>query len=415
MRIRTNLSALNTNNRLKQSNNKIQKNLEKLSSGFKINRASDNAAGLAISEKMRGQIRGLNMAGKNIQDGISLIQTAEGAMNEIHSILQRLRELSVQSANDTNTNPDRELINLEASQLLNEIDAITLKTEFNTKKLLDGSIAFTPEVTNTLPQSGIVLGNGTLHTTNDGWHYFGNVGAKVKVNAGEVIEKDFSKWLFTDLIIGANVSDSAVLSMTVHDPNGYIISANQGVDIDIQGTSFSYNGVTIDISEVTTRAASGLHGHSHVGNIRLRPGNNNGELIGNPSVDNRIVIQLGANTGQNIRFSVSNLDSSALGINNINLGNQQSASNAITLLDNSIKIVSNERSKLGAIQNRLEAAFNSNVNTSENLQFAESQIRDTDIAKEMMLFIKNNILTEASQSLLTQANQNPNNTLQLLR
>lgn len=409
MIVKHNIPSLIINNRLNQNKKNADSVLEKLSSGYKLNRAGDDAAGLAISEKMRGQIRGLNMASKNIQDGISLLQTGEGAMNEIHSILQRLRELSVQSANDTYTNQDRELINLEASQLLNEIDSITLKTEFNTKKLLDGSITLTPgETTNT--SSGIVLGNGTLHTANDGWHYFGKVGAKVKVNAGEVIENDFSKWLFTDLIIGVKVSDSAVEAMTIHDPNGYVISANKGIEIDIKGTSFSYNGVTIDVSEVTTRAASGHNGDSHVGNIRLRPGSN-----GKPSVDNRIVIQLGANTGQNIRFSVSNLDSSALGINNINLGDQQSASNAITLLDNSINIVSNERSKLGAIQNRLEAAFNTNTNTSENLQSAESRIRDTDMAKEMMTFTKNNILLQATQSMLAQSNKQPEGILQLLQ
>ncbi|QDH20850.1 flagellin [Saccharibacillus brassicae] len=271
MIINHNISAMNTHRQLSANSANTAKSIEKLSSGLRINRAGDDAAGLAISEKMRGQIRGLDMASKNAQDGISLIQTAEGALNETHSILQRVRELSVQSSNDTNTNDDRAELQKEVAELTKEVQRISTDTEFNTKKLLDG----------------------------------------------------------------AGVSGA--------------------------------------------------------------------------------VLHIGANASQAITLSIANMGAASLGIDTVNIATQTGANAAITALDAAIKSVSAERSKLGANQNRLEHTINNLGTTSENLSAAESRIRDVDMAKEMMSQTKSNILAQASQAMLAQANQQPQGVLQLLR
>jgi len=246
------------------------KAMEKLSSGLRINRAGDDAAGLAISEKMRGQIRGLDQAARNSQDSISLIQTAEGALNETHSILQRMRELSVQAANDTNVAADRTAIKTEIDELNKEITRISNQTEFNTQKLLDNSFS---------------------------------------------------------------------------------------------GKQF----------------------------------------------------QIGANNGQTITLSISGMSATALGVNGIAVTNTTVANAAVSSIDAAITRVSTERSKLGAYQNRLEHTINNLGTSSENLSAAESRVRDVDMAKEMMNFSKNNILSQAAQAMLAQANQQPQGVLQLLR
>jgi flagellin len=272
MRINHNIAAYNTHRQLTFNNANASKNIEKLSSGFRINRAGDDAAGLAISEKMRGQVRGLEQASRNAQDGISLIQTAEGALNETHSILQRMRELAVQAANDTNTTADRTNLNAEVVQLQSEIDRIANNTEFNTKKLLDGSLA----------------------------------------------------------------------------------------------------GITFHI---------------------------------------------GANAGQSMTLTINAMDQAGLQVDNtkVDLTTQAKADTAITNLDAAIAAVSTERANLGAVQNRLEHTINNLGTSAENLTAAESRIRDVDMAKEMMEFTKNNILTQAAQAMLAQANQQPQGVLQLLR
>ncbi|MEO4054177.1 flagellin Hag [Solibacillus sp. CAU 1738] len=273
MRIQHNISALNTHRNLTFNNSQSAKNLEKLSSGYKINRAGDDAAGLAISEKMRSQIKGLDMATKNSQDSISLIQTAEGALNETHAILQRMRELAVQSRNDTNQDSDRDFLQDEIDQLLSEIDRIADTTEFNEKKLLDGS-------------------------TGD------------------------------------------------------------------------------------------------------------------------LVFQIGANSGQTMTMAIGDMNVDAIAggtLDGLDISTGLAASAAISKIDAAIKAVSTERSSLGAVQNRLEHTINNLGAASENLTAAESRIRDTDMAAEMMAFTKNNILTQAAQSMLAQANQQPQGVLQLLQ
>ena len=289
MRINHNISALNTYRQLSINTTNGSKSLEKLSSGFRINRAGDDAAGLAISEKMRGQIRGLNQAERNSQDAISLIQTAEGALNETHSILQRMRELAVQAASDTNTTKtgaglgevkgDRDEIQKEIEQLTKEIQRIATDTQFNTMNLLGGKFT----------------------------------------------DKKFQ--------VGANKDQTVTLSIT-----------NMG----------------------TTGLALG-------------------------TVENDTI-----NDG-------------------VNLATQASAAEAITTVDNAIRTVSAERSKLGAMQNRLEHTINNLGTTSENLTASEARIRDVDMAKEMMEFTKNSILQQAATAMLAQANQQPQGVLQLLQ
>ncbi|MDQ0660002.1 flagellin [Paenibacillus sp. W2I17] len=277
MIINHNIAAMNTHRQLSVNTTNTNKSIEKLSSGLRINRAGDDAAGLAISEKMRGQIRGLDMAAKNSQDGISLIQTTEGALNEVHSILQRQRELAVQSASDTNVTADRTALKDEFDQLTEEVGRIKDTTEFNTMKLLDGSAG----------TAGVLK-----------------------------------------LQVGAN--------------------ATQSIDLDLGKA-----GVKLDAIETAITGAD-------------------------------ISTQAGADT-------------------------------AITTLDTQIASVSSGRSYLGAVQNRLEHTINNLNTSSENLSAAESRVRDVDMAKEMMAQTKNNILAQASQAMLAQANQQPQGVLQLLR
>ncbi|MED5040777.1 flagellin [Geobacillus stearothermophilus] len=315
MRINHNIAALNTYRQLTIGQSAAAKNMEKLSSGLRINRAGDDAAGLAISEKMRGQIRGLEQASRNSQDAISLIQTAEGALNETHSILQRMRELAVQAANDTNTDDDRKELQKEINELVDEIDRIADQTEFNTQKLLDGN------------------GNFTFH-------------------------------------IGANSGQTITLNISA-------------MNADSIGTPASGSGGGIASGKSIKDLKNSALSKSGSGNVEKPSDSGNVEK---PS------------------------DSG-----NVGVMTQSGAEQAITIIDDAIKMVSAERSKLGAYQNRLEHTINNLGTSAENLTAAESRIRDVDMAKEMMEFTKNNILTQAAQAMLAQANQQPQGVLQLLR
>ncbi|QHA93913.1 flagellin Hag [Bacillus sp. N1-1] len=283
MIINHNLAAMNTYNQMGANQLNASKNMEKLSSGLRINRAGDDAAGLSISEKMRGQIRGLEQASRNSQDGISLLQTAEGGLNESHSILQRMRELAVQASNDTNNVDDRKALQTEANQLAKELNRITTNTEFNTESLLDGTST----------------GSGAFNFQ-----------------------------------VGANQDQT--ISITISNMTG-----STGLSV---ATADDETADAIDISSTNTVASA-----------------------------------------------------------------------AITTIDTAITLVSEERSKLGAVQNRLEHSINNLGTTAQNLTAAESRIRDVDMAKEMMDFTKNNILNQASQAMLAQANQSSSAVLQLLR
>ncbi|WP_214756334.1 flagellin Hag [Exiguobacterium sp. s157] len=302
MIINHNLNSMNAHRNMSFNTAQTGKAMEKLSSGLRINRAGDDAAGLAISEKMRGQIRGLDMASKNAQDGISLIQTAEGALNETHSILQRMRELAVQSSTDTNTDADRGEIQKEVDELAKEITRISNNTEFNTKKLINGSV-------------------DSANTTG-----------------------------YTD-----------AAALTFH------IGANAGQNI------------TLDIKAMDAKSLG-------VGDTTATAAISDGTTI-----------------------------TAATAAGGIDVSTQVAADAAVTVINTAIENVSSERSKLGSYQNRLEHTIN-NLNVgAENLQAAESRIRDVDMAKEMMNFTKNNILNQAAQAMMAQSNQQPQAVLQLLR
>lgn len=396
MIINHNLNAMNAHRQMGINTGSGAKSIEKLSSGYRINRAGDDAAGLAISEKMRGQIRGLNQASRNAQDSISLIQTAEGGLNESHAILQRMRELAVQSANDTNTTTDREALQNEVKQLTQEINRIANTTEFNTKKLLNGDLQGVAEAKDSVTELESTFENGTVKigVISDG----GKTATKtdvIRLNAVNVTSDGFAVFSVTTAL--GNISDGAVtIAMsagTISVASGS--DASTGMTISITAANKIKVGDTITISVVAREAAK-------------------------TDSSKQVRAQIGANAGQELGIGIANMTSVGLGIAQtdgtaLKISGQSEASASVKLINNALEKVSAERSKLGAFQNRLEHTIKNLDTSAENLQASEARIRDVDMAKEMMNFTKNNILTQAAQSMLAQANQAPQQVLQLLR
>lgn len=419
MIINHNIAALNTYRSLANNNVMSAKSLEKLSSGLRIVRAGDDAAGLTISEKMRAQVRGLNQAVRNAQDGISLLQTAEGALNETHAILQRMRELAVQAANDTNTPDDRLQIQKEIDQLTSEIDRIGNNTEFNTKKLINGDMgvavsqALAAQLSGTVVfrASGAVAASTTslaaLADAND------NIYGIATGDTVTITGKKGSTYISSTITL---TGGETVASLLAAISAAFFSVATGGVSINGSGAlyitgqvgqSFDLGAITITVKDssgnIRQAATEDL---SALGKIRsaqdARPDGTN-------------IFLIGANQGQELDINIEDMRSTALGINGLKVETQSQANISITVIDNAIKTVSTERSKLGAYQNRLEKTINNLGTASENLTAAESRIRDVDMAKEMMEFAKMNILTQAATAMLAQANQMPQNVLQLLR
>ena len=542
MVVQHNLNAINANNKMNINVSGTKKATEKLSSGYQINRAGDNAAGLAISEKMRSQIRGLSQATKNANDGISLIQTAEGGLNETHSILQRMRELAVQSANGTyQDDTDREAIQLEVDALKSEIDRIASSTEYNGMKLLDGSLGGSKAVTEFGAKYGAV---STADTDLVGATITSNI-AGVKVTTayaasgkgGEnALWSADGKTLTMNLVAGetytqkdidnliANATQSkdggqtqAPSEISIKLANGVMTASmagdtvatvaglratgsnsadviklvgdkNSGAHGSSDKVTFTANSygkaydtgmaskitISTDVAagkenvEVTKDAAAGnpataaeikLHlstGKTYtekdIENILKEAGydysvkledttNTDGDAdgkiyfnvkgdaevaitdgagVGKDSVPNNgkgLTFQIGANgvEDQRVTLNVNDMSSSAIGVANADVSTQDSANAAIDMVDAAVKTVSMQRAGLGALQNRLEYTVNNLTTTNENLTAAESQIRDTDMATEMINYTKNNILQQASQAMLAQANQQPQAILQLLQ
>ncbi|AHF07806.1 flagellin [Desulfitobacterium metallireducens] len=403
MIINHNLGALNANRNMGINQANAGKSMEKLSSGLRINRAGDDAAGLAISEKMRGQIRGLDQASANSQDGISMIQTAEGALNETHSILQRMRELAVQAGNDTNTSTDRTEIQKEMNQLTSEINRIGNTTEFNTQKLLNGNktgAAIATAVT-------AVIGHYTLAAATTGVLIQGIDGVNVTTVSATTVNGGASNLATA---INANTTLAAKYTATT---SGAIVKIAQKIASDTQ--------LAVTSGLVATTVTAGIAAKD----VR----------------DGSATLQIGANQSQTFTVDVADMRAQALGLASVTAGtnfttgttNQLTdksraaneyaldistatkATAAITTIDTAIGKVSSERSKLGAYQNRLEHTIANLGTSSENLTSAESRIRDVDMAKEMSTFSKNNILSQAAQAMLAQANQQPQQVLQLLR
>ena len=576
MIINHNMNALNAHRNMGVNNTNAGKSMEKLSSGLRINRAGDDAAGLAISEKMRGQIRGLTQASRNASDGISLVQTAEGALNETTNILQRMREISVQSANSTNTETDRAALQEELNQLTTEINRIGNTTEFNTQKLLNGGAGsssnsnitdatsaavtstnafdaanlsaknFTASINvdgttfdltnalkkdwtnggannltadNLIAELNNVSAGGTklsdvLDITKDntnkitftakstgksssikleatggdsnavskllgfadnktdldpasqaykggakgnnatverhGLEGTGELNTKIDVNKGdsfkvkvgsdsEVTVKFASAKTYDVANTDANVAQAA-REEYVKDVNAALQKAGLSDKVEASLSNdnklqlISKSGKDIKLTDGTLGGANGISKTTTVKNVNQVVG------AGAQGAGFEVNLQIGANSGQAMNLSIGDMRAAALGItgntgqagfsstNNVTNGTDTisteaslditsatNASKAITAIDSAMEKVSSERAKLGAVQNRLEYTISNLDNTAENLTSAESTLRDVDMAKEMMEYSKNNILSQAAQSMISQANQQPQNVLQLLR
>jgi flagellin len=406
VRINTNVNAINAQRNLNSVGVSLSKSIERLSSGLRINRAADDAAGLTISEKLRGQVKGLNQAIRNAQDGISMIQTAEGGLNETHSILQRMRELAIQGANDTLTNTDRGAIASEMTALKNEVDRIATTTEFNTKKLLNGGMS-------TSLAGGSELLVGEVGTSSN------ITVANINVNGAQANTTfSFTAAGTTGITLSATIGGNTV-SQTI------TLAAMTSSAASSQTLNFSTLGVSVSLA--------GFHANGTVTNII-------GDLTA--AVNDTIVtavgsssasFQVGANANQTISVSIDNSQTDAVnganvfgaggGFTNLaaavaTFASSSTSANAQALIqsiDDAISDVSANRSNLGAVQNRLEHTIENLATSSENLSASESRIRDADMAAEMVGFTRSNILQQAGTSILAQANQLPQGVLSLLR
>lgn len=348
MRINHNIAALNTYRQLNSASQAQSNSMEKLSSGLRINKAGDDAAGLAISEKMRGQIRGLDQASKNAQDTTSLIQTAEGALNETHSILQRMRELAVQSSNDTNTESDRKELQKEVNQLIQEVDRIANTTEFNTQKLLDGSKVGIVEAQKATVN---VQNNSTANITAT---FTTAASADTFDETGVITLVRTSTGSTTDVNDDFQVVSQGALTSPTLSTDGTKLTVDS-VGFDLSGLANVKVGESITISLKSSVAAE-------------------------DDISKAITTQIGANSGQTMYIGVNSMKASDLGIGTVDITDATKANAAITQVNNAIESVSAERSKLGAYQNRLDHTINNLNTSSENLTAAESRIRDVDYA-----------------------------------
>lgn len=410
LQINTNVAAMNAYRNLNGTQGAMATSLERLSSGLRINRAADDAAGLAISEKLRGQINGLRQASANAQDGISLIQTAEGALNESHAILQRMRQLAVQAANDTNTDADRAQIQKEVDQLSKELSRIGSTTQFNGKNLLNGDLTATPlslqiganagqnlsvsvgdvrgyalgmagsasylqsATVTTAPAAGdyTVVGDG-----GTGYNLLDSSGTKVGTSADGKTFKDLAATPATTFVFADAVTSGTVTS------DGTNVTANTKVaNTGLQAGDYTVSGTSV-----------------------LDSSGNKIGTYDTASFDVSIGGTVVANFGQNVtKFSVGGVDVST----------RAAASTAITTADGGVSKISDQRSTLGAVQNRLQHTINNLGVAAENLTASESRIRDTDMAKEMTAFTRAQILQQAGISMLAQANAAPQSVLKLL-
>jgi flagellin-like hook-associated protein FlgL len=538
MRINTNVPALISYNALNATNKSLQKSIERLSTGLRINSAADDAAGLAISEKMRAQYRGLDQATSNAQDGISMIQTAEGALGETHSILQRMRELAVQSANDTLTQEDRGYIQLEVDQLKEEITRISTTTQFNKKQLLDGTAAVLWSSSFDKASTASNITNGSLRAiVNGGLREIDQFGQKAVQEANfkiviSVVSNGVAEVLKSDIF---KIKHSATLNNGPQQVGNIALSTTALYDIDKfwdsngkfllddpktititrgdgkQGSFTIYSTDTLgslaqkiravkdgDVSLVDptntqyySAATTGTHVAGTMEIVSTLPGaagrvtfsgdediikalslntireakeakysvkitNAHGSTTGTqPAIsstqvtgnvvygavhknvdfafefnavavgskatfylhlaDNTTVFQIGANEGEDMGINIGDMSAKALGVANILVVSRETAARSITVIDNAISKVSTQRAKLGAYQNRLEHTVNNLTTASTNMKSSESRIRDADMAKEMMEFTKLNVLSQAGNAMLAQANQLPSNVLTLLR
>ncbi len=426
MRIQHNIMSMNAYRNYNNNASALGKNLEKLSSGYKINRAGDDAAGLAISEKMRAQIKGLEAAQKNVKDGINLVKTAEGALQEVQDMLSRMKYLATQSSNGTYENEvDRENLQLEVDKLKSEIDRIADSANFNGIKLLDGTI-----------------GGRELGTAID--NAIGNANSilSIDVSGGGATVAQSATGLSFSLTVGGTLKLSASAAMAglkiqYKNRNGsWVDGSSSTASFDISGASFSGGSFTFRIVRDGTFAtaassAADVNVRSYEGmtfTVRVDGGKiSNGNRTDSFAAFTATKISFGEQKGLGLRIGdtadgfnsltvdVKDMHVKAMGIDNVDIGTPGGADDAIDAVKNAINYVSKVRGELGATQNRLEHTANNLSVMTENITEAESGIRDTDVADEMMAYTKNNILIQSAQAMLAQANAVPQGVLQLLQ
>ncbi len=401
MIINHNMMSMNAQRSLGVNSSGLGKSIEKLSTGQRVNRAADDAAGLTISEKMRTQVRGLTQASRNAQDGISAVQTAEGALDEVHSMLQRMRELTVQAGNDTNQAEDRKAIQAEIKQLSNEIEDISTKTEFNKQKLLDGS--FKDKSLQVGANEGQTMGVSIE-----------SMSAK-KLGFGEKVETAEA---------GVKSSFTTANAFTALDAAGQSTTLEVTVNGETKKISMSFDkgektAANLKDKIIEAFGADKVAVTETTGKIKIEA-----KEVGEGEVSIKVLKeQTGKGFGAagavaaGASEDIKGKDKYAEGEFKLSLSVKDAASVEKTLgkIDKAISTVSTQRSSLGAVQNRLEHTIKNLNNAAENTQSAEARIRDTDMAKEMSTFTKNNVLSQAAQAMISQANQIPNQALQLLR
>lgn len=408
MVIQHNLTAMNANRMLNVTTSAQSKSAEKLSSGYKINRAADDAAGLSISEKMRKQIRGLTQASSNAQDGVSAVQTAEGALTEVHSMLQRMNELAVQSANGTNSQTDRKAIQDEIDQLTSEIDRVSETTKFNETYLLKGDSTKAAKAnfmkSDYAIKDSVKLylegeGDADKNLTGDALKEAIASGAKIYTETAGAGKQDKN----TTNKLAIKGADYAYVTK-LYDKKGNAVTAEQikakqaadGTDATNDGYFTSEGGKGVAVA--ADAAAAFTEGYDVNGAISFSL-----HVGADSAADNKIEVK------------IESMSAAGIGVKGLNVSTEDDATAAIDRISEAIQKVSSQRSTLGAAQNRLEHTIANLDNVVENTTSAESRIRDTDMAQEMVNYSKNNILAQAGQSMLAQANQSNQGVLSLLQ
>ena len=413
MRIQHNIMAMNAYRNYNNNTSALSKNLEKLSSGYKINRAGDDAAGLAISEKMRAQITGLKAASKNVKDGVSLVKTAEGALQEVHDMLNRMDSLATQSANGTYDDAvDRDNLQKEVDALKSEIDRIADSANFNGIKLLDGSMGKATGVPGTYLNvgddlgkamvtklSGATLGTDETVAITDGTD--GTISVQITNDDGSA---KTTKLKLADIISFTSGADAGK-TLTAAGKAGLAKGDTGVIDLSSVGLGRIEFTATDAVADVKTLGA------------KLADIAGKGQAPAAGAAGGGLDLQIGdtADKFNKLTISVGDMHADALGIGALSIAKQPDAAAAIDSIKKAINTVSSTRGDLGAAQNRLEHTQNNLSVMTENIQDAESTIRDTDVADEMMAYTKNNILIQSAQAMLAQANQVPQGVLQLLQ
>ena len=447
MVVQHNMQAANANRMLNVTTSAQSKSTEKLSSGYKINRAADDAAGLTISEKMRKQIKGLDRASTNAEDGVSAVQTAEGALTEVHSMLQRMNELATQSANGTNSNTDRKAIQDEIDQLTTEIDRVSETTKFNETYLLKGDgaekehnvnahdagldgvtltdkgdkVEVTLKTLNAGDKVSIAGKNYTIGaTTDEAKELYKNAKAGEKVTVGGTTYEianatDDTKGQIT---IG-DLDKKIAKGTTVEYGNKkvHVVDKTTGIDDNDSSIITAAKAYELETAEIVKASSIGTDTAATT-NAGATPDKftlTKGKVNYNDALSFNLHVGADADMTNKITVNIDSMNSAGLGVKGIKADTEQDATYAIDAIADAISTVSSQRSALGAVQNRLEHTINNLDNVVENTTSAESRIRDTDMAEEMVNYSKNNILAQAGQSMLAQANQSNQGVLSLLQ